>query len=61
MTRRIDELVTMDRPLSPYQVRRREEERLGAIAFVLSLAAAVLFILITVQAAGYHVPMPLAH
>jgi hypothetical protein len=60
MTRRIDQLATMHRPLSPYQVRRREEERLGTVAFVLSLAAALLFVLITVQAAGYDVPLPLA-
>lgn len=44
----------MDRPLSGYQRRRREEERLGAIACALSLIASVLFILITAQAAGYH-------
>ena len=41
-------------------MRRREEERLGTVAFVLSLAAALLFVLITVQAAGYDVPLPLA-
>jgi hypothetical protein len=49
----------MDRPVSPYRLRRREEQTLGAIARVLGLAAAVLFVLITAQAAGYHVVLPL--
>jgi hypothetical protein len=51
----------MDRPTSPYQLRRREEERLGAIACGLSLVASVLFVLITAQAAGYHVVSPLLY
>lgn len=49
----------MERPESQYQRRRREEERLGTIAFGLSLVAAVLFMLITAQAAGFDVSLSL--
>jgi hypothetical protein len=49
----------MDRPMSPYQLRRREEERLGAVAGVLGIVAAVLFILITLQETGYPIGVPL--
>ena len=46
--------------MSPYQQRRQEEERLGVIACALSVIAAVLFVLITAQAAGYDVALPIS-
>ncbi len=48
----------MERPQSPYQVRRQEEERLGDLARFLSVLAAFFFTLVTVQAAGYAVAVP---
>lgn len=49
----------MDRPVSGYQRRRREEERLGSLARFLSILAGVLYTLLAVEAAGYHVHLPL--
>ena len=48
----------MERPESQYQLRRREQERLGDLARFLSVLAALFFTLVTVQAAGYAVTVP---
>lgn len=53
------EVHPMTRPTSPYQLRRQEEERLGAIASVLGILAAILFVLITLQETGYPIVLPL--
>lgn len=51
--------VSTDRSVSPYRVRRREEERLGAVARVLAIVASILLVLITAQRAGFHVVVPI--
>jgi len=48
----------MERPESQYQLRRREQERLGDLARFLSVLAALFFTLVTAQAAGYAVTVP---
>jgi hypothetical protein len=48
----------MGRPESHYQLRRREQERLGDLARFLSILAALFFTLVTVQAAGYTIAIP---
>jgi hypothetical protein len=48
----------MERPESTYQLRRREEERLGDLARFLSVLAAVFFTLVTAEAAGFSVTLP---
>ena len=48
----------VDRPVSGYQRRRQDEERLGSLARFLSVLAAVLYAMVTVEAAGYPVHLP---
>lgn len=48
----------VDRPVSGYQRRRQDEERLGSLARFLSVLAAVLYAIVTVEAAGYPVHLP---
>ena len=42
----------MKRPTSPYQLRRSEEARMGAIAAYVSVVAVVLMMVVIVRAAG---------
>ena len=42
----------MERTLSPYQQRRREEEAINGVARIVAYTAVVLLVLVAVRAAG---------